>query len=280
VLTKVFVVLLVVSSLLLSAAVVVFVNKVEDFTATSKKQGTDLKNAKAELLAAQSDAKSAKDANVLQANNFAAREADLTKQISAGEAKVQELSASLAQATKDAQVKDMTSKGISDALRASQEENKGLSTLVAEIRTKNDELLKQNGELNTQLTVLDNKLRATDRALAYEQEHSAELQGEIKNLQGGGAGKPAAGGASMSASPINAVVRSVDIIGGKKYATISVGSADNVAKGMKFNIVNHNTAEYLGTLTVDKVDINEAIGQVEGSKIDKIQPGVDAKTQL
>jgi hypothetical protein len=277
-LTKMFVILLVVSSLLLSAAVVVFVNKVEDFKTTGAAQAKALKGAQSERDAARADADSTRAQAVAAAKDFSAREADLTKQINGAEAKAQELSASVAQATKDAQVKDMTNKGISDALRAAQEENKGLSTLVAEIRNKNDELLKQNGELNTQLTVLDNKLRATDRALAYEQEHSAELQGELKNLQGGGA-KPA-GGASMSSTPINAVVRSVDIIGGKKYATISVGSADNVAKGMKFNIVNRNTAEYLGTLTVDRVDVNEAIGQVEGSKIDKVQPGVEAKTQL
>jgi hypothetical protein len=278
VLTKLFVVLLVVSSLLLSAATVVFVNKVEDFKAANDKQGKMLKAAQSEMAAAKSDAESARANAVSQQKDFATREADLTKQINAAEAKAQELAASLAQATKDSQVKDMTNKGVSDALRAAQEENKGLSTLVAEIRNKNDELLKQNGELNTQLTVLDNKLRATDRALAYEQEHSAELENERKSRPAGSGAAP--GGASMSSSPINAVVRSVDIIGGKKYATISVGSADNVAKGMKFNIVNRNTAEYLGTMTVDKVDVNEAIGQVEGSKIDKIQPGVEAKTQL
>ena len=177
-------------------------------------------------------------------------------------------------------VKDMTAKGISDALRASQEENKGYLALNTELRTKNDELLKQNGELNTQITVLDNKLRATDKAREYAEEHVTELQTQIKNMGAGGGS--ATGGGSSSANPpaINAVVRAVDIIGGKKYATISVGSADNVAKGMKFSIINRNTAEYLGSMTVDRVDVNEAIGQVEGGKIDKIQPGVEAKTQL
>jgi len=281
--TKLFVVLLVISSLLLSASVVVFVNKVEDYRAGNEKAKRDLASAKRDAEAAVRDLDAAHAASVSQAKDFATREGQLNKEITDRDAKVQELNASLAQATKDAQVKDMTNKGISDALRASQEENKGYLALNTEMRNKNDELLKQNGELNTQITVLDNKLRATDKAREYAEEHVTELQQQIKNMSGGGGGNaaPGGGGSSLANPPaINAVVRAVDIIGGKKYATISVGSSDNVAKGMKFNIINRNTAEYLGSLTVDRVDVNEAIGQVEGSKIDKIQPGVEAKTQL
>ena len=79
--------------------------------------------------------------------------------------------------------------------------------------------------------------------------------------------------------PINGVVRSVDIIGGKKYATISVGSSDMVKKGMRFNVINRVGGEFLGFLTVDSVQPNEAIGQLEG-KVDKVQAGVEVKTQL
>jgi hypothetical protein len=48
---------------------------------------------------------------------------------------------------------------------------------------------------------------------------------------------------------------------------------------MKFNIVDTNGGEFLGFLTVDHVQPNEAIGQVEG-KVEKIQKGVEVKTQL
>lgn len=277
--TKLFVVLLVISSLLLSASVVVFVNKVEDFRAGNEKAKKDLRGAQGERDAALASAESARAAGVAAAKDFAAREASLNKDITAGEAKIQELNASLAQSQKDNQVKDITNKSIADALKAAQEENKGYLTANTDLRTSNDKLLQQNGELNTQLTVLDQKLRATDKAREFAEERVSELQQQIKNM-GTGGGNAGQGGTSAASAPINAVVRSVDIIGGKKYATISVGSADNVAKGMKFNIVNRNTAEYLGSMTVDRVDVNEAIGQVEGSKIDKIQPGVEAKTQL
>jgi hypothetical protein len=94
-------------------------------------------------------------------------------------------------------------------------------------------------------------------------------------------GNASAGGSpeaiTAAAGPINGVVRSVDIIGGKKYATISVGSADNVTKGMKFSVISKD--DFLGFLTVESVEPNAAIGQVEG-KVDKIQAGVSVKTQL
>jgi hypothetical protein len=287
-LTKIFVVLLVVSSLLLSAAVVVFVNRVENFNTTLTTTKTQLAAAKRDLASATTSLESSMQSrNELQAE-MTRQVGDLNRQLVDKDTAMQKLEGEAAQLKKDAQVAAATQKGTADLARAAQEENKGLTQMLSDIRNKNDELVKQNGELNTQVTVLDNRLRAVDREREFAVERNAELQNQLKNMPrgggAGGAGANAGGGeattaSATSAGPINGVVRSVDVIGGKKYATISVGSADNVTKGMRFNVVNRNGGEFLGYLTVDSVQQNEAIGQLEG-KVDKVQPGVEVKTQL
>jgi phage shock protein A len=281
-LTKIFVVLLVVSSLLLSAAVVVFVNRVESFNTTLTTTKTQLAAAKRDLSSATTNLETSMQSyNQLQAE-MTRQTGDLNRQLVDKDTAMQKLEGENTQLKKDAQVAAATQKGTADLARAAQEENKGLQQGNAELRNKMDELVKQNGELNTQVTVLDNRLRAVDREREYLQERLAEAQNQMKNAPRGGTG--AAGGEATPASaaasgPINGVVRSVDVIGGKKYATISVGSADNVTKGMRFNVVDRNGGQFLGYLTVDSVQQNEAIGQLEG-KVDKVQPGVEVKTQL
>jgi len=279
VLTKLFVVLLVVSSLLLSASVVVFVNRVEDFHTqldTSKKQADTLKATNARLTRDLADAQR----SMLDQQTAASNEAgDLNRKLVEKDAEMQKLANANGELTKKSLVDAATIKGTTDLARAAQEENKGLQQLTSELRNKYDEILKKDGELNTMVTVLDNQLRAVDHERQLLQERLAEVTSAAKN-GGGGGGARAAGSAeapSASAGPINGVVRSVEVLGGKKYATISVGSADNVTKGMKFNVVQGG--EFLGYLTVDGVQPNEAYGQVEG-KVEKIQKGVEVKTQL
>lgn len=285
VLTKLFVVLLVVSSLLLSASVVVFVNRVEDSKAladASKRQVTSEKQKAAELTTNLTNSQMAyRD---LQ-NEMTKQLGELGRTVVSGEAEVQKRDGELAQLKKDSQVKEATLKGTADALRAAQEMGTGFLTANNDLRTKNDDLLKGNGELNTQITILDNKLRQTEKAREYAEEMVVELKSQLAGVRqkGGAVGTAMIGSAAVPEGtadvPINGVVRSVDIIGGKKYATISVGSSDLVKKGMRFNVINRQGGEFLGFLTVDSVQPNEAIGQLEG-KVDKIQAGVEVKTQL
>ena len=282
VLTKLFVVLLVVSSLLLSASVVVFVNRVEDHKTTA--EGFKRKVNAAERNAAEMSTNVTNSQMALRdlQNEMSKQVGELSRTIVDRDTEVQKRDGELAQLKKDSQVKEATLKGTADALKAAQEMGTGFQTANNDLRTKNDDLLKGNGELNTQITVLDNKLRQTEKA----REYAEEMIVYMKSQMAGARGKDAAAGGSSSAAPdasadvpINGVVRSVDIIGGKKYATISVGSSDLVKKGMRFNVINRQGGEFLGFLTVDSVQPNEAIGQVEG-KVDKIQAGVEVKTQL
>jgi hypothetical protein len=275
-LTKIFIVLLVVCSLLLSAAVVVFVNRVDNYEGASKKLQSDVAAAKASSNS-MTNRLAEMDTQMRNAQTAAAaREGEMSRDATRLGTQVQELNGKLAQAEKELQIANGTINGTAAVAKAAQEENKGLLSLNNDLRTKSDDLLRQNGELNIAVTTKENQNRALSQNLKFEQERYAEVMQQVKNA-------PKAGSSEATptpSSPIAGHVTSVDIIGGKKYATISVGSADNVEKGMKFNVINSQGGEFLGFLTVDRVESNEAIGAVEGTKIDKIQKGVDVRTQL
>ena len=279
VITKLFVVLLVISSLLLSASVVVFVNRVEDFKTTSDGFKTKLTSANREVKDLTSGLASARQEKTDLQTEMTKQIGDLNRDVVTRDAAAADLKAQIAQASKDQQISLATNKGTADALKATQEENKGLQQTVTDSRAKNDELLKQNGELNTQVTVLDNKNRQLQKAADYAGELVVTLKAENATLRQKGATAGTSDAIVPDAGPINGVIRRVDIIGGKKYATISVGSSDLVKKGMRFNVINRQGGEFLGFLTVDSVQPNEAIGQLEG-KVDKIQAGVEVKTHL
>ena len=77
---------------------------------------------------------------------------------------------------------------------------------------------------------------------------------------------------------LDGVVRDKTVIGGVPYATISIGSADQVQKNMQFKVVDHD--RFLGYLTVDTVEPHEATGRLEGPHVNDIKSGVEVKTQL
>ena len=65
-----------------------------------------------------------------------------------------------------------------------------------------------------------------------------------------------------------------------KYATISVGSSDQVQPGMEFKVINKATGDYLGALVVDSVSPNESTGRLSGPHVPDIKAGVEVRTQL
>jgi hypothetical protein len=90
----------------------------------------------------------------------------------------------------------------------------------------------------------------------------------------------ASAGPKLNPPPINGVVRDVRTISGVRYASISVGSADSVAPGMEFKVVNRQTGKFLGVLTIDTVEQNASIGRIKGPAASEIAAGSEVKTQL
>ena len=65
------------------------------------------------------------------------------------------------------------------------------------------------------------------------------------------------------------------------FATISVGAADQVTKGMQFKVIDPTARDpFLGYLIVDRVEPNEAIGHLTGPHVNDVHEGAEVRTQL
>jgi cell shape-determining protein MreC len=163
-----------------------------------------------------------------------------------------------------------------------------LQEQATQLRTSNDKLAKENeeyGRRNAELTSTLDSLQArteeTQEKLAQTKEDQEKLAAFM--TQRGydpDAVLKAPSDSGVAAPAIEGVVREKSVINGNTFVTISVGSADGVAKGMKFYVSNGN--DFLGIVTIDTVDSDNSIGKLEGSpdKIDQVQKGNEVKTQL
>jgi uncharacterized protein HemX len=282
-LTKIAVVLLVVASLLLSAGVVVFVNKVEDFrksdlaqkdTATRESAARKTAQAQVESLQAQLISNS-KDANA-QADRLRSESTtkdgtilDLKNQIAKLEQDKKGVEVGMGNLTK-------VQEGLQTQLAAAQAQ-------VTELRKTRDQLVDERHSLNVQLTDAVAKVDALNRAYKNAEERlqgkSAmleDLQSKVKTAGLDIGNLPKRG--NEGAPQLEAVVSSVFNAGSKPWASITIGSKDNVEKGMKFNVINNN--EFLGYLTIQTTEPTEAAGVLEGPKVEKVKTGDQVKTQL
>ncbi len=286
--TKLFVVLHVVLSMLLTAGVVVFVNRVDDYN----KIVLNLKQ-----VAATSNDHAAAAANEAAAAKVALEktDADLATQVEAARkdraeaaTQVADLNVKLADATKQlaivmadnslqaktvaasqaaqsqylAQVTDLR-KTVDDLTKSKLE----LDTAVADLTNQRDVLEKQRRDLAERVSMLDGQYKV---AVAALKDHNIDID-HLTRAPGTGAGAP----------PINGVVISdVQMIGPVPYATISVGSADAVVKGMEFKVIDKDKGQFLGVLTVESVDSTEATGRLYGPNINLVHKGVEVRTQL
>jgi hypothetical protein len=283
-LTKVAVALLVVASLLLSAGVVVFVNKVDHFDTSLKTTNDSFKkeqaahaDTRAQLAAASADLQSqAKDANA----RLAALQTELTTAQATAQAARGELAA-----------REQEKKGVEVAMQNMVKVQEGLqgqlaaaTQQVTDLRKIRDQLVDERHTLNVQLTDAVAKIDALDRQRKNAEERAATAMGENQQMKErmAGAGFPDAGSlpnrTGRGSEPLEGVVSGVFNAGGKPWASISLGSKDNVAKGMQFKVVNNN--EFLGYLTVQTTEPTEAAGVLEGPGVTKVKQGDQVKTQL
>ncbi len=284
-LTKVFVVLHVVLSMLLTAGLIVFVNRSEDFrtkdTALQNKLDIAVKDtalADAELQRARTDLLDKLNATTNELENARHANDDAQSTINGLNTKVADLTS---QAALSAAAQTTTA----DALKVAQTQNQTMQGNFAQLRQSQDALQKQYIEASLQITDLQNKLDVTERQRRYLAEQVTQLTSENsrqadlihKNI-------PAIedrNGAILNATPtiaLDGVVRDKTIIAGVPYATISIGSADAVQKNMQFKVIDGD--QFLGYLTVDSVEPHEATGRLEGPHVDAVHQGVEVKTQL
>jgi hypothetical protein len=70
---------------------------------------------------------------------------------------------------------------------------------------------------------------------------------------------------------VEGVVTETRKVGGRNYATISLGSDDGVRRHTRLMVVSQK-GEFLGYVTVTNVEPEEAIGVLRGRRADEIRP--------
>lgn len=285
--TKMFVVLHVVLSMLLTAGVVVFVNRVDDYAKTVadlKQQNTAANQKAAQAGSAESAAKEALNkANAdLQAQVQAATTERNNAAIALGAVNTQ-----LADATKQLAIVQADNSKYASLAQASQAAQSAYAAQVTELRTTVDTLTKSKFELDTAVADLTNQRDVLEKQRRDLAEKVSMLDGQYKDAVAimkdhniDPTKLTSAPGIGRGAPPINGVVNEVRMIEQVPYATISVGSADAVVKGMEFKVLDRTKGDFLGVLTVESVDTNEATGRLDGPHVDQVRKGVDVRTQL
>jgi chromosome segregation ATPase len=281
-----FVGLLIVLSLVNTAGTIVYINK-EDVAKAA------FENQKAALAAAQSAAAAARDEVTSAQQNLQNVQAQMNAQAQAAttdinnrQAEISKLNVELAQAQSRQATQQLDVSRLTEALNASQVTNTANNQEVARLRTNNDNLVRQAADLNTSVSDLTARLEVTERERRLLAEQLTQASGENQRLSAIIKGANLSSGAQDTAvarsglPALNGVIRDVRPIAGRQYATISVGSADGVQRGMEFKILDRAGGNFLGTLVVDTVEPNEATGQLQGPRVAEIRPGVEVRTQL
>jgi len=274
VLTKLFVVLLLICSLLLTAATVVFVNRTEDFH-------------RAAVLAEERANRFQRDKETAQRDADSARQRE-TEAIQIANGKVGDALAKINQlsqegAGKDAEINDLKTKmtGLNGTLA---EQAAGLKTMglnVGEVSTRNkaltdesDTLKVRNAQLFEATTDYSKRLEEAERERRFLTEQLAQVRADFTKA----ANALREHGWSME-TPRKAValpdlkgyIQDVKTDQGRTFATISLGSKEHVEKGMEFSVVDQTEGTFLGKFIVDTVDPDTSFGRLEGPRVQNVR---------
>ena len=281
-LTKTFILLHVVMSMLLAAGLIVFVNRL-DVSA----QATKAANARIARLEDES--------RVAQAEATTIR-ASLTATQQQAQNQVETLRTQLAQAMQQnlglqGDKATMESKAASDkaalvsaneALKVAQSNQGTLQKQLADLRGAQDKLTQQFAEANFSINDLTNRLQQTERARRQLAEQLTEATDRLQNTPAGRAGANPDDAVEATASlrgRVEGVIKEKRMIAGQNYATISLGSNDAITKNMKLKVVSKN-GQWLGYVTVTRVLEEEAVGVLSGPRINEATPNDRVTNQL
>lgn len=286
VLTKIFVIALVVLSLLLSAAAITFVNTVDDYARDQRALITERNGLQAQLSRAQSESQSALSAKDKELEEKAASNAKLDAANRELQLQMAKAAGDLASARSTNAMHEGNLSKLTSALAASE----GTKTLtlqqVADLRATLDKTQSQLGDINVQFSDVSNKLEVTEQARRNLSEQLTEIRGQLDKVSGVlrdrgiDPNRITTSGVLAGAPPINGVIRETRVISGVPHATISVGSEDGVKNGMEFKILDRSTGKFLGTLTIISTEPAIAIGRLAGPDVAAITSGAEVRTQL
>lgn len=274
-LTKLFVSLLIVCSLLLTGGVVVFVNKTDKFDDKLKAAEADRDLAKREANSANAAASTAQAQNTVALAQLNETLQKSKEQAQAAENEKSKLQADLNKANTGLAVAMGQN---TSSLAAVTELTKNISDLQKRLDStvkENDVLIARNTEVVGANTDLTKRLDALERERRNLTEQLVQAKADLDRAQKlvQTAGLNPASTLVRPAEDVRGVIRKVQTQEGVVYATISLGAKDRIEKGMRFAIYNESTQKYLATLTVSAVEAGEAFGRVEGPAIASVVVG-------
>jgi multidrug efflux pump subunit AcrA (membrane-fusion protein) len=273
-LTKTFVLLHVVMSMLLAAGLIVFVNRVDNFQQTSTAQKAQLRLAenRASEATAELAQVRASMGNVQQTSQ--ARIQQIQAELAQRDQEMANLRTQLAEAQAGAASAQASLTSAMEAQKVAQANQGTLQGQLANLRQTHDKLMQQFTEANLSINDISARLSQTDRQRRDLQEQVAALQEQMAN-QGTSGGRTDAGAPSgprlASGVNVNGVVREKRVIAGVPYATISIGSADAVQRNMRLRVLGgKNGQEFLGYIDVTQVEPEESIGVLRGPRVNEV----------
>jgi len=283
-LTKIFVGLLVVTSLLLSAAAMTFVYTTPDYA-------NQLESLQAKMRVAESRANQAQSEASKSATASANEATALRAALAAARTRVTELQAEVANANADVASAELASQQAlaaqTVAMTAVTQTQASNDTLQQQVIDTRDELEKTVGlqtQTATKLAETQNNLVYANRALRRSEEKNVELLGKIEQANAiilALGGNPTDPDSNPAAPPaINGVILAKDVVEGVPYAMISVGSEDDVEPGMEFIILDGRTSDFLGFINIEQVDDTQAFGRLTGNTVEQIKTNDVVRTKL
>ncbi|MGN6627834.1 MAG: hypothetical protein ACTHLN_14545 [Tepidisphaeraceae bacterium] len=287
-LTKLFVVLLVLVSIILTAGTVTFVNKLDPLQKNLTLAQTQVQQKDA-LLSQKESEYTTQLAQLTDAQKQAENNAAMIRtQMQSLRSAVEDRDAQIAKLNNNLAVLTSANSSQSTALQASEDAKSKLNEQVVALRKDADDRLRQVADLGQRVNKLVADLDQTEKARRNLAEQLTEISGkadkQAKMLQDMGvtSAQLATAGTGASAPAINGVIRSRRTIAGKEYATISIGSQDEVTKGMQFKILDKDSGTFLGMLKVEVIDANEAMGEIsaEPQNLAQVKAGDVVKTQI
>ena len=274
VLTKLFVVLLIICSLLLTAATVVFVNRTEDFHRAAVLSEERANRFQRDKETAQRDADAARQRES-EAMNIA------NGKVGDALAKINQLSQDVA--GKDAEINGLKAKlAVNDATITVQAE--GLKTMgenLGNVATRNkaltdeaDKLKVRNAELFEATTDFQKRLEEAERERRFLTEQLTQVRADYTKAtnalreHGWSLETPRK---AVALPDLKGYIQDVKTDQGRTFATISLGSKEHVEKGMEFSVVDQTEGTFLGKFIVDTVDPDTSFGRLEGPRVQNVR---------
>ena len=272
VLTKVFIVLVAVLSVLLGTLTVTFVANTENYrqqlenALTYKAAAEETARLRQnELSAAQSNDSERIALLKGQAENLITQLNQLTQELAESKARAQNESAKLSKFEADWSRLTAANQQHAQITKELQSELRERREQMVDQQTRTIQLADRNNELEGQLAALTRQVRRVHEKMTNLQEENTQLTGKLAQLppqwQARLLSEQTVAAPFVPETPIRGQITQIEQHEGESFVQIDVGSNDGVQSNMKFLV--HRGSQFLGTLVITNVDTQNSAGRIE-----------------